>query len=134
MKLRRALTASFALAMGFLGCMKSLPTEPSALTEGIVVYEHADYMGKSAHITTDLPSLAKFSGPCRQSGGGSDWNDCISSVRVAPGWSATLYGDTEYRDLSFEITADVPNLAHTAHDCPAGGMNDCVSSVRVRHP
>lgn len=64
-----------------------------------------------------------------------DWNDCVSSVRVAPGWRATLYRDPNYHDAALEITADVPNLQLVReHDCSHGGLNDCVSSVRVRQP
>ena len=62
-----------------------------------------------------------------------DWNDCISSVKVAPGWRATLYRDDGFRDDSLEISADAPNLQLvTRHDCPHDGLNDCVTSVRVR--
>jgi hypothetical protein len=122
-----------------LGCQKSLPSEPSQLSTGITVYEHANFQGESAHITGDTSDLRDFKGPCEHessdSQGGSsvtyDWNDCISSVRVAPGWRATLYRGTGYRDDSLEITADVANLQLVAHDCEHDGLNDCVSSIRV---
>jgi hypothetical protein len=54
-------------------------------------------------------------------------------VRVAPGWRATLYRDDGYRDDALEITSDTPNLQLiTQHDCPKDGLNDCVTSIRVR--
>jgi hypothetical protein len=79
------------------GCdtpLKPLPTAPSELTTGITVYEHANFSGRSGHITQDIPDLKDFSGPCEHEEYDSDssttrtffdWNDCISSVRVAPG-------------------------------------------------
>ena len=109
---------------------------PSDFSAGIIVYEHANYLGNSAYITSDIPDLRDFRGPCFHDNGDStdrDWNDCISSVRVAPGWRATLYRGANYRDDSFDITEDVPNLQLVRqHDCPKEGLNDCVSSVRVR--
>jgi hypothetical protein len=135
---RRAIgtwSALWCLA-GIAGCSERLPTEPSDLTEGIVVYEHADFRGDSAHVTTDMRDLADVRGPClHQDGDGnysSDWNDCISSVRVAPGWRATLYRDDGFRDDSIDLTIDHSNLQLVNHDCPHDGLNDCVTSIRVR--
>jgi hypothetical protein len=132
--------ATLALTLG-LACQQTLPTAPSELVDGIVVYEDANFLGRSAHITKDISDLSGVNGPCEHSeGGGSpgtsslvyNWNDCISSVKVAPGWRATLYRDDGYRDDSLDIIADVPNLQLVEHDCPHGGLNDCVTSVRVR--
>ena len=116
-----------------------LPAAPSELLTGIVVYEHANFQGASAHLTSDISDLQKADGPCEHEESDEysttriyNWNDCISSVRVAPGWSATLYRATGYGDDSLEIVADVPNLQLVGHDCPKDGLNDCVSSVRVR--
>ena len=114
-----------------------LPTAPSELLTGIVVYQHANFLGASAHITEGISDLRDFEGPCQgQKTSFEDppeysWNDCISSVRVAPGWSATLYRDDRYRDDAISITADIPNLQVVPHDCPRGCLNDCVTSVRV---
>ena len=134
-----ALSATLA---GAAGCETNrLPTAPSDLATGIVVYEHANYQGASAHITDDVRDLRDVRGPCEHfdsdgSNGGRyyyDWNDCISSVKVAPGWRATLFRDDNYRDDELTITADQPNLQLvTQHDCPHDGLNDCVTSVRVR--
>ena len=134
----KRLVPALALTLA-LGCQKSLPTAPSELTSGITIYEHANFQGESAHITSDTDDLSNFKGPCEHEssdgqGGSSvsyNWSDCISSVRVAPGWRATLYRGTGYRDDSLEITADMPNLQLVAHDCEHDGLNDCVSSIRV---
>ena len=121
------------------GCgSPDLPMAPSDFSTGIILYEHANYLGNSAHITSDIADLRSFRGPCFHDDGessSSDWNDCVSSVRVAPGWTATLYRGTNYHDDSLDVTSDVPNLQLvTQHDCPKDGLNDCVSSLRVRRP
>ncbi|MDP2319053.1 MAG: peptidase inhibitor family I36 protein [Acidobacteriota bacterium] len=97
---------------------------------------HANFLGNSAHLTADVADLRDFRGPCVHNDGETSsrtWNDCVSSVRVAPGWRATLYRGTNYRDDSLELTEDMSNLQLVPqHDCPERGLNDCVSSVRVR--
>lgn len=140
--IRTLALSALLVAAGGAGCETSrLPTAPSELTSGIVVYEDANYLGRSAHITDDVRDLRDVRGPCEHyesdAPGGAryiyDWNDCISSVRVAPGWRATLYRDDNYRDDELAITGDVPNLQLvTQHDCPKDGLNDCVTSIRVR--
>jgi hypothetical protein len=123
------------------GCKGSLPSAPSDLTTGVIIYEHQDYQGQSAHITEDISDLGEFTGPCAHSIGSGedetddyDWSDCISSVRVAPGWSAIIYDDPDYRDDAWTITVDVPNLKRVPGDCSKGGLTDCVSSIRVMAP
>ena len=53
--------AVLAMALPMLvcltGCRKSLPTAPSELSTGIVVYEHMTFEGESAHITRDISDL-----------------------------------------------------------------------------
>src|SRR5688572_32737001 len=70
------------------GCRDSLPSAPSELATGIIVYEHANFLGESAHITADISDLSSVKGPCFETDGSSPpsgptevWNDCISSVR-----------------------------------------------------
>jgi hypothetical protein len=135
----RHLAAALALLL-LLGCQESLPGAPSELATGVTVYEHANFQGESAHITSDTSDLSDFKGPCEHSDTDAngvsstsyDWNDCISSVRIAPGWRATIYRDTGYHDDALDISADVPNLQLVLGDCPHDGLNDCVSSIRVR--
>jgi hypothetical protein len=122
-------------------CMADLPTAPDELTSGIVVYQYANYGGESAQITSDISDLSHFRGPCEHTGysdpeeGDSyyyDWEDCISSVRVAPGWRATLFRDSGYDSDSLQITADIPNLKRVHGHRSKDGMGDCLSSIRVR--
>lgn len=134
-RIRRLLLAG-CVAGAVLACADELPTSPSDLTMGIIVYEHANFLGESALILDDISDLKSVVGPCNIASGNEDgdWDDCISSVRIAPGWNATLYRDPSYGDDRLTITADVPNLQLVDHDCRTGGLNDCVSSLRVAGP
>jgi len=132
-----AVVCLIGLAVINPGCSNpELPMSPSSFTTGIILYEHANFLGNSAHITSDVRDLRDFTGPCvHDDGSGSvtrDWNDCVSSVKVAPGWRATLYRGTNFGDDSLDVFEDVPNLQLVNADCPNDGLNDCVSSVRVR--
>lgn len=114
---RRAVIASLAL---LIACetQDKLPTAPSDLTTGIVVYQHADYLGASAHITQDVTHLKDYKGPCLRTesdGNGVSstielWDDCISSVRVASGWQALLYRDEDFDGDLLRASQDLPNL------------------------
>lgn len=123
------------------GCQDRLPTAPSEVTTGLVIYEHANFVGASALITRDIRDLKDFRGPCERyesSGSGSvsvdrSWDDCISSIRVAPGWRATVYRHDDFRGESLDLDADVSNLQLVAGDCDEG-MNDCITSIRVVRP
>ena len=125
-----------------VGCKHGLPAAPSELTTGIIIYEHANYLGASAHVASDLEDLEKFTGPCERTtydaNGGSttirEWNDCISSIRVAPGWRATVYRNDDFRGESLEINSDVANFQLVKGSCDHGGLNDCISSIRVSRP
>lgn len=72
------------LALGFIACQKKLPSSPSELTTGVTIYEHRDFRGRSAHITTDVSDFEDYDGPCdHSSGSGRDrtviynWGDCV---------------------------------------------------------
>jgi hypothetical protein len=137
----RRITGQLIVSGGLVllpGCQESLPVGPSDLSNGIVVYEHANYLGESAHITQDIKDLKDFKGPCLEFEGGpyggttkDVWNDCISSIRVAPGWRATLYRDDDFKGDRLELTEDVPNLEMTSGRCDKGGFNDCVTSLHI---
>ena len=117
---------------------KSLPTSPSELATGVTVYEQADYRGQSAHVTQDIKDLKVFEGPCflRETDYRDiyTWDDCISSIRLAPGWRATLFRDDDFKGDRLEVTGDISNLQLAAGKCDKGGFNDCVTSIRVFTP
>ena len=93
---------------------------------------HSGFRGTSQIVPADVAKLRDVLGPC---GTGEDessrtWNDCISSVRVFPGWAATLYGDSEFKGAALEVIEDVPDLGALRGSCD-GSYDDCISSIRV---
>ena len=64
-----------AVLLLFDGCRDNrLPTAPSELTAGIVIYQHANFLGESAHITADISNLEEVRGPCVQTDTDADGN------------------------------------------------------------
>jgi hypothetical protein len=121
-------------------CRDKLPSAPSELTTGVVVYEHANFLGSSAYITADIPNLRDVRGPCEtqdtdaqgNSSSIDSWDDCVSSIKVAPGWRATLYEDRNYKGWAADIGEEnVTNYQLVRGPCKNDTFNDCASSLRV---
>src|SRR5262245_42502837 len=97
-RLRRVAVACLALVIPACGSLERLG--PTPLDEGVVFYIHADFVGSAQQVNTDVADLGEVEGPCVE---GSDdstsatWDDCISSIRVLPGWKATIYRDPDFR-------------------------------------
>jgi hypothetical protein len=130
--LRIASVAALAVLAPACGAQRQ-PLGPTAVDEGIVVYIHSGFRGPSQAIATDVPNLDKVEGPCMKGDGEStalSWDDCISSIRVMPGWGATVYRDREFKGATLELTADTLNLSAVGGSC-SGSFNDCISSLRV---
>lgn len=125
------------VALTGFGCRDSLPAAPAELQTGIIVFEHADYLGESAHITTNISDLKDYRGPCfttdSQGQPLSVWDDCISSISVAPGWRAHVYEHDDFDGDYIEVTQDVANLRFAGTGC-SDGFNDCITSIRVFAP
>ena len=131
-----------ALRVGCAGALVLLPAcsgdriqplGPTPQDEGIVIYVHAGFRGTSQAIAADVRNLASVEGPCSKGTEDSislTWDDCVSSIKVMPGWAATIYRDREFRGASFDVTGDAENLAAISGSCD-GSFNDCVSSLRV---
>ncbi len=126
------------LATAGCGSSPSLPAAPSELESGVVVYEDANYLGESAFVAQSIPDLSDFDGPCAHDTGTSDapettydWNDCISSIRVAPGTHAIGYRDPRYQGPSIDLGPGAPNLQLVPGSCSHEGLNDCISSIRI---
>lgn len=131
------LVAIVGLVLLLSACEDSLPIAPSELVTGIVIYEHANYLGKSAHVTQTIESLTSIMGPCSKSessGPANSWGECVSSIRVAPGWRAILYRGGGWKGDQLEVTGDIPNLQLASGECDHGGFNDCVESIRLFRP
>ena len=135
--MRRDVASSIAvvlsLALGACSDSDFLILGPTPLDEGIIIYVHADFAGPSQALNVDVRDLTRVEGPCS---GGSEgetptWTECVSSIRVLPGWSATLFEDEDYQGESLTITADTPNLREIPGPCD-DSFNDCVRSIRVR--
>ena len=105
---------------------------PTPGGEGIALFVHADFAGTSQGVDRDVRDLARVEGPCSTGAEGEQpsWHDCVSSVRVQPGWTVTLYRDKDFRGRSVTLTADTANLRDLPGPCD-GTFNDCVSSLRV---
>ena len=129
----------FLIAMGVLvafvlaACESVMSLAPTPPGEGIVIFLNVDFGGPSQALNVDVPDLGKVEGACSKGGEGETptWSDCISSVRVNPGWAATLYRDKDYKGASVMVTADTPNLRDLRGACNKDSFNDCVSSIRV---
>ena len=93
-------TAFIAVTLMLTGCDEhTLPPAPDNLDRGISIYADANYLGVSAQITSDIGDLKSFTGPCAHEieyGAIQDWNDCVSSIHVAPGWRAIVFRDDDF--------------------------------------
>ena len=126
------LLSAAVLAIALAGCGGDLqPLGPTPLDQGVVVYMNSGFRGTSQQVGDDVTDLGKAEGPCASDENGTGtWNDCISSIRVLPGWSARLYGDKNFRGAVLEVTADIADLSKLRGDC-SGSYDDCISSIRV---
>ena len=126
-------SAVVIVALMVAGCGTDLavlgPTPPD---QGIVIFVHADYAGSSQAMNVDVHDLTRTEGPCSSGAEGEapTWRKCVSSVRVFPGWSATLYDDEDFKGRSVTLNADTPNLRDLPGPCD-GSFHDCVRSIRV---
>jgi hypothetical protein len=128
MRTRRLVAA--ALALSLAGC--GGPAAPSqAPSDGIVLYEHPGFKGGSLELTSDVDNLGVIGGPCNPGMFYSNWNDCVSSIRVPPGWQAIIYEDPLYRGKAFTVTGDISDLEHSPDPT---NWDDKISSVRVLRP
>jgi hypothetical protein len=136
-----ARAANVGLGLVFLGVVVPLtaacgsdltilgPTPPD---EGVVIFLHSDFRGPSQGINVDVRDLGRTEGPCSSGAEGETptWSECVSSIRVLPGWSATLYRDDDFKGRSVTLTSDMPNLNTLSGPCD-GSFNDCIRSLRV---
>ena len=134
----RALSAAALLASTTAcGDRTPLPSAPSTLIAGIVIFQDANYRGKSSHVERDTPDLSTPEGPCEHELGGDyssvryDWDNCVSSIRVSPGTRAVIFVNTNFQGFARTIDQDVPNLRLLIGPCTDASLDDCISSIRV---
>ena len=130
--LRAALLAATALLVP--ACTEHLDIlGPAPADQGIVIYIHSEFRGTSQVLAADVSNLGGVEGPCAKGDDESvtlTWDDCVSSIKVMPGWGVTLYRDRDFRGTSRELTRDAQSLEAISGSCD-GSFNDCVSSLRV---
>ena len=110
------------------------PTAPSTVTDGIMVFADTNYSGVFQQFTTETADLEDHDGGCSHDVSPYSydfhWGDCISSIKVAPGWIATIYKDDHYKGQSLTITSNTPDLKKVSGPC-GDDWNDCISSIRL---
>jgi predicted nucleotidyltransferase len=91
------------------------PTQTTAPSDGVTLYEHTYYMGRSETFTSNDPDLNdNYIG-----------NDVVSSLRIHGDYVVTLYEHTYYMGRSEIFTNDDPDLNNNYVG------NDTVSSLKV---
>jgi hypothetical protein len=124
-----------AVGATLVACGSSLPTIPTAaFGEGVTLYPDSLYRGERVTLGGDVADLSKVRGPC---GGDSDdssafsnFDDCVSSIRVPAGMTAVVYRDRNFSGASATYVADVADLDVVTGPCKPG-FNDCISSIKV---
>jgi hypothetical protein len=129
-KMRFQLPLVVLVAAFLVGC--GSPATPSE--KALTVFVDRDYGGSWHDVSGDWANLNGPDGPCNKSSVGTttigNWDDCVSSIRLSPGWVATGYRDRNFSGPTFEITQDIPNLRDLPGPCDHG-FDDCLSSIRV---
>ena len=127
--LRHSCLAATLLLLTFAaGCEDDGTTTPTGTV--VVIYQDTEYRGDDRPVMANLPDLDNVPG-C--GGSSSDWDDCISSIRVPAGWQVVLFENDNYAGASTTLTADTPDLERVPGPC-GGDWDDCVSSIQVRTP
>ena len=120
-------------ALAVLSACGETPVQP-APTAGVTVYQHDNYGGQQRNFVHDQESFFELVGPC----GGIDpnaprtWGNCVTSIKIAEGWEATVYERDDYGGQSLPIVADIPDLRLVGGPCRGGDWNDCITSIRVK--
>lgn len=84
-----------------------------ALQQGeVVIYEHVDYQGKSLKLSSDTPNFVTL-----------NFNDILSSVKVGPNTTVTLFRDVNYGGNTVVVDKDIPNIG--------AAFNDQASSLKI---
>ena len=122
------------LALGLQTACGDSATGPSP-TEGVTVYQHPNYRGDDHMFGRDNENLDGLRGPCLAADdpeGGGSWHHCVSSIRIAEGWEATVFERDDFAGQALTITADIADLENEEGPRSCGGnWDDCIASIRV---
>ena len=91
------------------------PAAPSSADagDGITIYADPRFRGQSTDLFTDVEDLDDLVAGCTKDFH-VDFDDCISSIRIPPGRTVTVYEDPRYRGASVTFTSDVADLTTCA--------------------
>ena len=103
-----------------------------AKMEGVVVFEFDNYnldLGEADLLRADIANLNDdIAGPCQPAN--TNWDHCISSMRVTEGWTAILFEDSGFEGDSLVVTENLADL-----DNPGGAdWDNRASSIKMRPP
>ena len=120
-----------------IACGGDSPAAPTP-TRGITIYQHPDFGGEHYEVVENERDLASRLGPCGTivapgAPPRNSWADCISSLKVAEGWTATAFERDDYAGQELPITADILDLDDVSGPC-GGNWDDCIASIRVSPP
>jgi hypothetical protein len=96
------------------------------------MYEDPRFKRAFIVLTADVPDVDDLEDGCPVGWANTlNWDHCVSSIRVAPGWTATIYEHRRYGGASLTIKSDVEDLDDLGGPC-GDDWDDCISSLRVR--
>ena len=130
--LRMSWAVSAGVILVLAGACSDNPSGPtgSIAASLVTVYQDPEFRGTGRALMGDVADLDDLSGPCG-TGAGSDWDDCVSSIKVPSGLEVTLFEHDNYGGASTTFTADVADLERRPGPC-GDGWDDCASSIRIR--
>jgi len=100
-------------------------TTPVTGCAGVTIYQNANFSGdKTCLIAGDYPSPTVFA---------PIGNDQISSIKVEPGYSATVYDDGNFGGPTLVTATDINNLSdkQVSYNPVFGNWDGIISSIKV---
>jgi len=91
---------------------------------GVFIFELDNFNGDGDLLVGDVSDLGELLGPC---GLELSWDDCISSIVLSDGWSATIYSLPDFQGVSVTLTT-------THSDFDDFGSDNTTSSIKVFRP
>jgi hypothetical protein len=125
----RGLQFAGAIAMG-AACVSCVNDQTGA-SEGLTLFQHPNFEGDSVTVAGGFSDFDDLRGPCNATSSTSgNWDDCVSSIRVDPGWGGVIFEDPDYRGDRLEVLGDITDLEDVRGPC-GDDWDDCISSIQV---